>query len=201
MKRRERGTDDLKGGKMFLKKIFCGNEMERMPDIAFRAMSLMFRIMDIFASLDKRLSSFGIREGFTVVDYGCGPGRYLERASRLVGEGGKVYAADIHELAIESVKRRIEKHHLANVEPVLVKGYSCPVPDHLADMIYALDMFHMIRDPGPFLRELHRMVKKEGFLIIEDGHQPRRDTIRKIRDSQIWKIEQESKKHLRCTPR
>jgi ubiquinone/menaquinone biosynthesis C-methylase UbiE len=66
---------------------------ERMSDTSFKLMSLTFDVMDFFFPyIDKRVKSFGIQGGMTVVDYGCGPGRYTERFVRLVGETGKVYA-------------------------------------------------------------------------------------------------------------
>jgi len=67
-----------------MKNRFCGNEMDRMPDIAFRMMQFFFRITDLFVTLHKKLDTFGIRPGYTVVDYGCGPGRYISKASALV---------------------------------------------------------------------------------------------------------------------
>ena len=185
---------------MNLKKVFCGNEMERVPNIAFKLMSFIFKIIDVFYPFEERISNFGIKEGITVIDYGCGPGGYLKEVSRLVGEEGKVYAVDVHKLAIKSVKKRIEKYNLENVEPVLADRYSCDVDDHTADIIYALDMFHMIREPDPFLKELHRLLKKDGFLIIDDGHQSRDKTKTKINNSKLWNIAEESKDHLRCTP-
>ena len=185
---------------MNFKKLFCGNEMERMPNIGFRMMSFMFKLKDIFCPVDKRVDSFGIKEGAIVIDYGCGPGRYSKKASLLVGEKGKVYAADIHKLAVKSVKKKIEKYNLKNVEPVLVDGYSCNLNDHTADVIYALDMFHMIKEPLAFLKELHRLLKKDGFLIIDDGHQPRNETKMKIGNSNVWNIVKETKDHLKCTP-
>ena len=66
------------------------------------------------------LDGFGIKRGQTVVDYGCGPGSYLRRASELVGPEGRVLAVDIHELAIKAVMRRIDKEQLSNVTPVRV---------------------------------------------------------------------------------
>lgn len=185
---------------MNLKKYCCGNEMERMPDIGFRMMSFTFAIMDIFCPVDRRLDTFGIKEGFTIIDYGCGPGRYLKRASQLVGKKGKVYALDIHRLAIKSVKEKVKKYNLESVEPVLIDGYSCNVDDHIADMIYAVDMFHMIKEPVPFLKELHRLLKKDGFLVIDGGHQPRNKTKMKINNSKVWNITQESKDYFKCTP-
>ncbi len=185
---------------MKLKKLFCGSERERMPNVAFRMMTFIFKVKDALFPFEGRIDSFGIKKGFTVIDYGCGPGRYLKRVSQLVGERGKVYAADIHELAIKSVKEKIAAYHLKNVEPVLVTGYSCNIDDHTADMIYAVDMFHMIEEPNLFLEELHRLLKKEGFLIIDDGHQSRDKTEMKLANSKRWRIIEASKDHLKCTP-
>ncbi len=66
---------------MNLKKVFCGKERERMPDIAFKLMSCIFKLKDAFYPHGERVSNFGIKEGFTVIDYGCGPGRYLKKVS------------------------------------------------------------------------------------------------------------------------
>ena len=185
---------------MNIKTVFCGKGKERVPDIAFRMMSFMIELKYKFLPLDARIDTFDIKKGFTVIDYGCGPGGYLKRVSHLTGEKGKLYAVDIHELAIKSVKKKKEKYDLKNVEPVLAEGYSCDINDHTADMIYAVDMFHMIREPSSFLKELHRLLKKDGVLIIDDGHQSRDDTKMKINKSKIWNIAKESKDHLECTP-
>jgi hypothetical protein len=48
-----------------MKNKFCGNELDRMPDIAFRMMQFFFRITYLFVTLDKKLDTFGIRPGYT----------------------------------------------------------------------------------------------------------------------------------------
>ncbi len=58
----------------------------------------------------------------------------------------------------------------------------------------------MIKEPIPFLKELHRLLKKDGFLILDDGHQPRELTKTKISNSKVWNITEESNDHLKCTP-
>ena len=173
---------------------------DKMSDVGFRLMTLMYKFVDFFHPFDKRVKMLNIKEGFTVIDYGCGPGRYVGRVSQLVGENGKVYAVDIHGLAIEEVKNKIKKYNLKNVEPILAKGYHCEIRDNTADLIYALDMFHMINEPSELLKELHRVLKPNGTLIIEDGHQPRTKTKRKINESKMWHIDKESKEHLKCSP-
>jgi ubiquinone/menaquinone biosynthesis C-methylase UbiE len=134
------------------------------------------------------------------VDYGCGPGRYTTRFARLVGETGMVYAVDIHELAIEAVKREIARHELENVRPILARGYESGIADNVADVVCAIDMFFIIKASTAFLGELKRITKPDGVLVIDDGHQSREETVQKINASGHWAIFEESKDHLKCRP-
>ncbi|MCK9278871.1 MAG: methyltransferase domain-containing protein [Methanoculleus sp.] len=174
--------------------------IDRMPDLHFRLMSLTLRIRDHFRHPGRLLGEIGIREGMTVVDYGCGPGSYVREASGLVGATGTVYAVDVHDLAVEAVSRRSQKEGLANVIPVLAKGYDSTLPDAAADLVYALDMFHLVENQDVFLAELQRITKPDGALILDDGHQPREKTRRAIHDSGVWKVEEENREYLRCRP-
>ena len=134
------------------------------------------------------------------MDYGCGPGRYAVKFAELVGEKGIVYAVDIHELAIETVKEKIRRGNLRNIEPILIQGYDSTLPDTVADVVCALDMFFIIKKPTEFLAELKRIVKSDGTLVIDDGHQPRSVTKEKILDSGLWDIVEETRDHLKCKP-
>lgn len=185
---------------MAIKEKMLGNNMDRMPDIAFRGMSFIFFIWGLFANPGKKLKEFVIKPGDSVIDYGCGPGNYIKEASSLVGDKGTVYAADIHELAIKSVNRKIAKYSLNNVKTVLVKDYKCDISNNAADVIYALDMFHMVKHPDVLLKELHRMLKQNGRLIIEDGHQARKQSKQKIIATELWNILEETKGWLVCAP-
>ena len=173
-----------------------------MPDWSFRLMDLLFHVIDyIHPHIDKRVERFEIKPGLTVVDYGCGPGRYTIRFAKLVGEPGKVFAVDIHKLAIEAVKKKIERYGLKNITPVLADGYRSGLPDNTADLVCAIDMFHMISNTSEFLTELRRIIKNDGILIIDDGHQRRSTTRKAILESGLWEILEETKDHLKCTPK
>lgn len=172
---------------------------EKMSDISFKMMTLIFKLVDLmFPYINRRLRKFGIKEGMTVVDYGCGPGRYSVRLAKLVGSRGKVYAVDIHELAIETVKTKIERQGFNNIEPVLAKNYNSTLPDNVADVVCAIDMFFIVKKPAEFLAELKRILKKAGTLIIDDGHQSRSETKTKILNSGLWSIYEETRDHLKC---
>ena len=187
------------GGTKSMKKIF-GVGQEDMSNIAFSFMAFGFKLRDRFFPVDQFVTTLGIQPGFTVIDYGCGPGSYLKKTAKIVGREGKVYAVDIHEMAIDEVKKRIKKYQLPNVKPVLAMGYSCPLNTRVANVILALDMFHMIEKPTEFLKELHRLLKRDGYLIIDNGHQSREAAKAKINNTRIWKIESENEKYLQCRP-
>lgn len=173
---------------------------EKIPNTGFHLMAGIMKLMDVFAGhSDKNFKTLGLKEGQTVIDYGCGPARYIKNASDSVGTSGKVIAMDIHPLAIKKVKAKIEKYKLPNVETVLCEqGSKTPVENETADVIYALDMFHMVENPTDFLNELSRLLKQDGTLIIEDGHQPRAETIEKIKNAGILNIAEENEYHVRC---
>lgn len=161
------------------------------------------KIIDILNPnhIDKRVKTFDIIEGMIIVDYGCGPGRYTPKFARMVGNKGKVYAIDIQELAIETVNKKIERYHLTNVEAKLAHGYNSGLADHIADRVTVLDMFFAVPDPTAFLREISRITKKNGLLIIDEGHQSREVAKQKINASGFWDIVDETKDHLTCRPR
>lgn len=184
---------------MRLLRTLSGYEVEYLPNIAFRLMSLVLSMRDALAPVEKRLDRFGIRKGSVVVDFGCGPGSYIERASQLVGDAGKVYAVDVHPLAIMSIKRRAKQKNFSNVVPVLSTGYPVNIASQSADVIYALDMFHHVKDADGFLTELHRVLKPNGSIFIESGHQSLDGARKKILNSDCWVIVKEERNLFECT--
>jgi ubiquinone/menaquinone biosynthesis C-methylase UbiE len=174
---------------------------DRMSDLAFRLMAAFMAAQDRLSSrIDRRIEGFHIQKGMTVVDYGCGPGRYTTRFAALVGEEGLVYAIDVQELALESVRCRMRDQGLSNIVPVLAVGYRTKIDDHVADMVFALDMIFGVNEPTSLLAELRRLCRQDGVLIVDDGHQRRERTLQMLRQSGEWTIEKESRDHLRCIP-
>lgn len=169
-------------------------------DAGYRAMVWIFRIMDLFYKPDRRLANFHLQPGNVVVDYGCGPGRHICKAAEQVGPNGRVYAVDIHPMAIDLVKQIIDRHQLTNVVPVLASGPPTAITAHSADVVYALDMFHQVDDPVKFLAGIHRITKQEGVLYLEDGHQKRSQTLKKVRLSQNWRVAREHRQMIELEP-
>ena len=182
-------------------KRFLGVGHEKMPNFAFHMMNCIYKVCDlIFPIVKNNIRDMNIKEGMTVIDYACGPGRYISKISKIIGENGKLYAVDIHEMAIEKVNKKIKKNNLTNVKTVLVTGYNCDLEDNTADVIYALDVFHMIENPKLFLAELKRLLKDDGILFISEGHQKRELAKDKILASNLFEIKDEFSYFLKCIP-
>lgn len=194
-------TRDDRKNIMGLKNKMCGYEIEHMPNLSFRLMSFVLSIRDFLFPVGKKLDQFNIENGFIIVDFGCGPGSFVEHASKLVGNNGKVYAVDVHPLAIKAIKEKAKSKTLANVAPVLSIGYPVDIDSHIADVIYALDMFHHIKDTRGFLKELHRLLKPNGTLFIESGHQLLDNAKQKIMKSGCWVIIKEERNMFKCSPK
>jgi len=178
-----------------------GNQ-DRMPNFEFRIMSAIIGLEELFPRrIDKRVAGFGIQKGQTLVDYGCGPGQYTTRFARWVGEQGVVYAVDVQELAIESVKRKMKTQGLRNIIPIVARGYNTGIPEHSVNMVLALDMFFLVKDPTALLAEIHRILRPDGLLILDDGHKSRESTLEKITQAGSFAVKAASKDHLRCIPK
>jgi ubiquinone/menaquinone biosynthesis C-methylase UbiE len=145
-------------------------EKRRESDIAFRFMTLGYKLRDLFQNPRRSLEKARLREGMSVVDYGCGPGNFTIAAAELVGGKGRVFAVDIHPLAIRAVKQRASRKGLRNVETVLVQGYDTGIGESSVDRVLLIDTIHLIEDPDALFREIHRMLKPDGLLFMEKGH-------------------------------
>jgi len=185
---------------MELKNTMSRHGIEHMPNLAFRLMSFILSIRDLLVPVGKRLDQFNIKKGYHIVDFGCGPGSFVEYASKLVGNSGRVYAVDVQPLAIKTVKEKVKSKGLENVVPVLATGYPADIDSHSVDVIYALDMFHHVRDATGFLKELHRLLKPDGRLFIESGHQRMVNAKHKIMNSGYWIINKEERNLFTCSP-
>ena len=164
----------------------------KLNNTEYRLMRGFMKLADhVYPHVQTRTESFGIRPGQTVVDYGCGPGRYTVEMARLVGADGKVIAVDLVEMALEETQKKLDAGRFSNYELRLAHGYDSGVEDNAADIVFAIDMFHHISDTVAFLRELYRILKPGGLLILSGGHLTRKTVKAKISRSEIWDVSEE----------
>ena len=129
----------------------------------------------------------GIKEGFKVLDYGCGPGGYIAPVSELIGRNGRLYALDVMPVALEMVKRLTAKKKLQNVETIL-SDCKTGLPDNSIDVVLLYDVFHDLEDQDSVLKELHRVLKPEGTLSFSDHHLKETEITSKIASQALFRL-------------
>lgn len=107
-----------------------------------------------------------IRKEMTVLDLGCGPGYFTIELAKLVGDGGKVIAADLQQRMLDKVRVKIRGTDLEQI----VEIHKCQ-DDKIGitqnvDFILAFWMVHEVPDQDRLFRELKSFLKPDGNLYI-----------------------------------
>ena len=132
-------------------------------------MALMLFLRDLFSAPENTLAEVEIRPGFHVLDYGCGSGSFTLAALKRVGPEGKVYALDLHPLALQRVRRAAEKRGFNNIETIQSDCIT-RLPGDTVDVVLFYYILHWLTDPDCVLRELHRVLKPGGVLSFRDPY-------------------------------
>jgi ubiquinone/menaquinone biosynthesis C-methylase UbiE len=162
-------------------------------NLHFKLMSLTFKFRDFFRPRMDILEEVGIRPGFRVLDFGCGPGSYILYLAELVGPSGEVYALDRHPLAIQSVQRLASKRGLKNVKLIQSDG-NTGLPDNRIDAVLLYDSFHEIDQPDEVLKELHRILKPGGMLSFRDHHMKEEEFLPQLKKGNLFGFSKKGQK-------
>jgi len=117
----------------------------------------------------KRLSALmEWKPGTIVADIGAGDGRYAFAAAQLVGGSGKVFATEIDQEKLASLRSEVAKRRLANVLIVESKEVDTNLPAACCDAIFLRRVYHHLTKPAEFDTALLRSLKPGGRLAIID---------------------------------
>jgi ubiquinone/menaquinone biosynthesis C-methylase UbiE len=116
------------------------------------------------------LRRIGLKKDDVLLDAGCGDGYWSVAASRLVGEKGRVWAADIHRPALDALTREIFVKGLRNIHPLLADvTQTLPIASNSVDVGIMVNVLHDLNEEGgaaAALTEMARIVKPGGLLLI-----------------------------------
>jgi len=158
-----------------------------MPNHHFKFMSFGYKFRDFFSPRMNILKEVGIKPGFHVLDYGCGPGSYIIPLAELVGESGKIHALDVHPLAIQNVQDIASRKQLANVETIL-SDCKTGLLDNSLDVVLLYDAFHDLSAPEGVLEELHRVLKPDGVLSFSDHHMRENEIVSQVTNGRLFRL-------------
>lgn len=164
-----------------------------MYSLGFKLMSLVFKVRDLLRPRSDVLKEAEIEPGFAVLDFGCGPGSYIAPLVELVGPTGKIYALDIHPLAIHEVKKMAKRNGFENILTIESDCHT-GLPDNSVDTALLYDVFHDLVHPDDVLRELHRVLKADGTLSFSDHHMKDEQVLTRVTGAGIFRLVRKSRK-------
>jgi len=105
----------------------------------------------------------------------------------------KRLALDVHPLAIQMVRNTASKQHLTNVETIC-SDCKTGLPDNSVDVVLLYDVIHDLSNPGEVLEELHRVLKSNGILSVNDHHMKENEIVFKVTNKGLFKLAKKGKR-------
>ncbi|UCG39580.1 MAG: class I SAM-dependent methyltransferase [bacterium] len=101
-------------------------------------------------------------------DIGCGIGFYTLPMAEQWKNSRSVIAVDRSTPALEELEKRIENLELGNVEIRQTVSDRIPIEDASMDLVNLGNVYHEIKGRLNFLKEIYRVLKPGGTLLIID---------------------------------
>lgn len=107
--------------------------------------------------------------GERVLEVGPGIGYYSLSAARWIGPEGQLDALDLQESMLDELMRRAGAEGIANIAPTQGDAQALPFPDATFDAAFLVATLGEIPDRDQALRELRRVLKPGGRLVVGEG--------------------------------
>ncbi len=113
------------------------------------------------------LTRFGLRDGMSVVDLGCGPGSVTEHLLTLLPHS-QIIALDNEPALLESARQQLQAQAGERLRFVEASVMETGLPENSVDFAFARFVFQHLADPVGAAREALRILKPNGrFALIE----------------------------------
>ena len=109
---------------------------------------------DKLLQTSKVLDTLRLHPGSAIADIGAGGGWFTVRAARRVAPDGHVYAEDINPGAVEAIRTRAAREHLADVTAILDTPDDPKLAPNSLDAAVMLRVYHEVAHPDRMLAVL-----------------------------------------------
>lgn len=154
----------VKKNTFFLKRIPEPKTMEALEMRVFEDLSVQNYKRWIIPLADEALEHIKFRKA-KILDIGTGPGLLAKEFALRSKEFG-VVGIDFSPIAIKLARKNCRG--LKNVNFLVGNAYQLPFPNKSFDMVLCKDTLHHFSNPKKALKEMIRVLKKDGLLYLQD---------------------------------
>jgi SAM-dependent methyltransferase len=144
------------------------------PAVLDAASAYWARFLEIMHGLDavranhRRVRALlGLREGFALLDVGCGTGGFTRDAALFVAPGGRVSGADVSEALLGVANHRARQSGLA-IDYHLADAHDLPFLDASFDGCRTERVLQYLADPDVAIAEMRRVTKPGGRVVASE---------------------------------
>ncbi|MBN2088112.1 class I SAM-dependent methyltransferase [candidate division KSB1 bacterium] len=171
------------------------NKRRHHSNFAFKMITFMHDnpLLPIIRNPYKILERAGLKSGQTVLEVGCGPGFFTIPAAKIVGKAGKVYAVDIHPLAIERVQNKIDKAEIKNVSLIHGNASDTGLPDQSIDLAFMFGLPYIQGGLDSLLTEMYRIFKPGAILAFQKSRGSKEKLIKEVQEKRFKYLDQKGR--------
>jgi ubiquinone/menaquinone biosynthesis C-methylase UbiE len=107
-----------------------------------------------------------LKPGMVILDLGTGPGFFALEMARLVGESGKVIAADLQDGMLEKLRAKIRGTDLEKIITLRRTEEDKVGLEEKVDFVLVFYVLHEVPDQEKFLEEIKTILKPDGKALI-----------------------------------
>lgn len=123
-----------------------------------------------FTNPERNIERLNIGEDFKVADIGSGAGHYVFLLAKKL-PFGKVYAVDVQRNLLEKIRTEANRERLSNIETVwsdAEEKHGIKLNDESMDIVVASNILFQIFHKEGFIREVKRILKMRGKVLLVD---------------------------------
>ena len=128
------------------------------------------------------IASSNVKEGDHVLDIAGGTGDLAIKFRKKVGPEGKVILSDINDSMLLEGRKNLLNHGVIDVDFVLANAESLPFEDNSFDCVSIAFGLRNVTHKDAALKQMHRVLKKGGTLLILEFSKVENKTLEKIYD-------------------
>jgi ubiquinone/menaquinone biosynthesis C-methylase UbiE len=123
---------------------------------------------DAWQKPEEVVRALRLAPGGAVADVGAGTGYFTTRLAEAVGAAGHVYATDVQDEMLETLRERVAREGLGNVT-VVRAGFDDPVlPAACCELVLLANVYKELSERSAYMRRLGAALRDGGRIAIVD---------------------------------